>query len=153
MGACFYPFRPFYLAYSERSFYQTECRITPIVFRTIMFRSGCSSIRTPPALLHLAAAAIPCRAFHPAPCPHPTARCAPSPSCPLCLATRRAPSLAVSRCCRGASTIVVPHQEGRGRRNARPRQGDIALKAYVANVCFKCFRCICCKCFVWMLQK
>ena len=37
------------------------------------------------------------------------------------------------------SATTVPHQEGCGRRDAR-RQGDVVLKPYVANVCFKGFR-------------
>jgi len=111
-------------------FFQTECKITPIVFQTIMFRSGCSSIRTPPAPLHLAAAAIPRRA--PCPVPH---RAVPSshavPTLPRC--AHPPPH-------RGASAIAVPHKEDRGHRNAKPQQGgDVALKAYVANVCFKSY--------------
>jgi hypothetical protein len=27
------------------------------------------------------------------------------------------------------------------------QKGDIMLKAYIANICFKCFRCV-----IWMLQ-
>jgi hypothetical protein len=43
----------------------------------------------------------------------------------------------------------------RRRASIPKQQGDVALKAYVANVCFKCFRCLrgSCKCFIWILQK
>jgi hypothetical protein len=88
---------------------------------------------------------------------------------------RRTPSLAVlgpaccssrPRCCRRRYSPP----EGRCRCDVRPQQGDVAMKAHVASVCFKCFKhfrgmlqlfhmdfakvyrgcctcCICCKCF------
>jgi hypothetical protein len=85
------------------------------------------------------------------------------PRAPRCYRHRRSPPEGCGRCrCHGYC-------------DARPLQGDAAIKAHVASVCFKCFRyfrgvlqlfhmnvakvdrgcctCyICCKCFRGMLQ-
>jgi hypothetical protein len=51
--------------------------------------------------------------------------------------------------------IPQSHQEGRGRCDARPQQGDVALKVYVAMYVSSISDVseVCCKSFIWMLLK
>jgi hypothetical protein len=84
------------------------------------------------------------------------ARCVSRPGCctpcPIPCARRGAtrvlqtPSPARAEVLLGCYRRHSSPPEGRGRcrcrgcRDARPQQGDVAMKAHVASVCFKCFR-------------
>jgi hypothetical protein len=113
------------------------------------------------------AAPLSSAALHPLPCSlQLPAHRAPCPIPPRAEAT-------MTR--RRSSPEGCGHYRRRGYYDTRPLQGDVAMKAHVASVCFKCFRCfrgvlqlfhmnvakvdrgcctcyICCKCFRGMLQ-
>jgi hypothetical protein len=78
---------------------------------------------------------------------------APAPACyaprPRCCAPRPVPHAhrgaagVLPRCCprRRSPLEGHGHCQRHGRRDARPQQGDVAMKAHVGSICFKYFRC------------
>jgi hypothetical protein len=93
--------------------------------------------------------------LHPAPCPglhrhaalHPPRRQLQLTVHRAPAAVHRAPSPAHAEVMLGCCRCRRSPLEGRGRCrchgrcDARSQQGDVAMKAHVASICFKCFRC------------
>jgi hypothetical protein len=93
---------------------------------------------------------LPRCALHPTPCGSPIQRRAlpalrphPAPRSILCHArssSLHAEMLLVCYWHRRSPLEGLGCCRRRGRRDTRPRQGDVAMKAHVTSVCFKCFK-------------